>query len=382
MLELESGSAEMKHVAWSKRPDDLRLAVLGEKQIQFWHPADVTKKLKQVGIFDKAAQTMLHTVTFDDEGWCYTGGDNGQIQVWGTECKVVRCVKAHAAAVTCIAANGNKLISGGKDGKISLIQILKDATFKLEAQFDVNSLNLTKMLPKDFPISIDLHNGNVICGLRNGLMFEKIQKETPKLIQSTHWAGEAWGLCVLDDEHVITCCDDNLIIMYNMNTMKPVRGGLISEKDPKAGKEFEKIDKADRKKHTNFPATSSALSYNKQSRCITASKNLGHLVVANNMGKISIRSIEDFEKKLGALKEPKFYCEVMKYSPDEKYLAVGSHDKNLYIYETAADGQYKLKCKHDKHSSYVGAIDWTADSAEVRSYDGAHEVLYFNVSTE
>ena len=46
MLELESGSAEMKHVAWSKRPDDLRLAVLGEKQIQFWHPADVTKKLK------------------------------------------------------------------------------------------------------------------------------------------------------------------------------------------------------------------------------------------------------------------------------------------------------------------------------------------------
>lgn len=33
VLELESGSAEMKHVAWSKRPDDLRMAVMGEKQI-------------------------------------------------------------------------------------------------------------------------------------------------------------------------------------------------------------------------------------------------------------------------------------------------------------------------------------------------------------
>lgn len=54
-----------------------------------------------------------------------------------------------------------------------------------------------------------------------------------------------------------------MIIMYNMNTMKPVRGGLISEKDPKAGKEFEKIDKNDRKKHTNFPSTSSNLNYNK-----------------------------------------------------------------------------------------------------------------------
>ena len=61
------------------------------------------------------------------------------------------------------------------------------------------------------------------------------------------------------------------------------------------------------------------------------------------MGKISIRDLNDFDKKLGQLKEPKFYCEVMRYSPDEKYLAVGSHDKHLYIYEVVADGNYTLK---------------------------------------
>lgn len=77
VLELESGASEMKNLAWSKRPDDLRLAIQGEKQIQFWCPADVTKKLKNVGIFDKAASTQLHCVQFDEEGWCYTGGDNG-----------------------------------------------------------------------------------------------------------------------------------------------------------------------------------------------------------------------------------------------------------------------------------------------------------------
>jgi len=31
VLELESGASEMKHVAWSKRPDDLRLAIMGDK---------------------------------------------------------------------------------------------------------------------------------------------------------------------------------------------------------------------------------------------------------------------------------------------------------------------------------------------------------------
>ena len=67
------------------------------------------------------------------------------------------------------------------------------------------------MLPKDYPISVDVFNGNVLVGLKNGLMFEKRVKEEPKLVQSTHWTGEAWGLCVLDDEHVITSCDDNTV---------------------------------------------------------------------------------------------------------------------------------------------------------------------------
>lgn len=72
----------------------------------------------------------------------------------------------------------------------------------------------------------------------------------------------------------------------------------------------------------------------------------------------------------------------MRYSPCENYLAVGSHDKYIYIYNVAADGNYTLKCKHDKHSSYVAAIDWTLDSECVRTYTGDHQTLYMNVKTE
>lgn len=79
VLEQESGGNEMKNLAWSRRPDDLRLAIQSERQLQFWNPADVTKKLKNVGTFDKAKQTNFHCVTFDEEGWCYTGGDNGEV---------------------------------------------------------------------------------------------------------------------------------------------------------------------------------------------------------------------------------------------------------------------------------------------------------------
>jgi len=231
---------------------------------------------------------------------------------------------------------------------------------------------------------VDLLNGNIIAGLRNGMIFEKRQKEDPRLIASSHYNGEAWALCVVDNDHVITACDDNLIIMYDINTMRPVRGGVISSKDPKAGKEYEKIDaaKLKRKGHTNYPSTSSPLNYNKQSRAIVASKKLNHLVIANNAGKISVRSLDDFEKKLQTIKDPKYYCEVMKYSPCEKFLAIGSHDMTTYIYEIDAEGKYALYCTFKKHSSYVSAIDWAADSQSIRTHAGDHATLYFDIQSK
>lgn len=40
-------------VAWSKRPGDLRFATVTPKQVIFWHPADVTKRLKQPGVMGR-----------------------------------------------------------------------------------------------------------------------------------------------------------------------------------------------------------------------------------------------------------------------------------------------------------------------------------------
>ena len=68
-------------VAWSKRAKDLRLATITQNEVIFWHPANVTQMLRQKGVLDEQrfeATTYL-SVCFDSEGWCYSGGDNGQI---------------------------------------------------------------------------------------------------------------------------------------------------------------------------------------------------------------------------------------------------------------------------------------------------------------
>jgi hypothetical protein len=45
-----SGYPEIE-IAWSKRPDDLRFATVALKEIKFWHPSDVTKKIQVKGTF-------------------------------------------------------------------------------------------------------------------------------------------------------------------------------------------------------------------------------------------------------------------------------------------------------------------------------------------
>jgi len=115
LVTVDGSKSEVLDLTWSKRADDLRFVTVGPKELNFWHPADVTKKLFQKGTFGKASQTNLMCATFDEEGWCYTGGDNGLVQVWNAECQVVKTVKAHASQVTAIVTDGAKLITGSKD---------------------------------------------------------------------------------------------------------------------------------------------------------------------------------------------------------------------------------------------------------------------------
>lgn len=50
----------------------------------------------------------------------------------------------------------------------------------------------------------------------------------------------------------------------------------------------------------------------------------------------------------------------MAYSPDNKYLAVGSHDNRVYVYDV--ENNYERVSRFNKHSSYIHCLDWSCDS--------------------
>jgi microtubule-associated protein-like 1/2 len=70
--------------------------------------------------------------------------------------------------------------------------------------------------------------------------------------------------------------------------------------------------------------------------------------------------------------------DVIKYSPDGRYLMIGSHDNNLYLYKVSEDGrQYMRHGRCAGHSSYITHADWSKDSQFLQSNSGDYELLYW-----
>mmetsp|Transcript_22977 Transcript_22977/g.35466 ORF Transcript_22977/g.35466 Transcript_22977/m.35466 type:complete len:256 (+) Transcript_22977:1440-2207(+) len=154
------------------------------------------------------------------------------------------------------------------------------------------------------------------------------------------------------------------------------------------GKRKKKVVKAKR----GGASTMSSFAPDCQSRALAYCPHNQHLAVATNMGVVTIREIDwgKVEKNdptsLNNVKKTLFkdlkraeWIEAMSYSPCGKYLAVGSHDNNVYLLDTKT---YKKCVKLTGHSSFITAIDWSIDSKYIRTVCGAYELLFFNAGTK
>ena len=167
----------------------------------------------------------------------------------------------------------------------------------------------------------------------------------------------------------MTVGDDNKIMTFDYVNRKFLKQGAISLKAQPKNKE--KASKC-------TASTLSDLPPNRHGRAVAYNPLNGHLAISNNMGKVSIRLKTNLDQKVKTLKDAQEWNEVLKYSPCGKYLAVGSHDNHIYVYDV--ENGYTLYTNFNKHNSFVTALDWTSDSSYIRSICGAYEKLFFNVA--
>lgn len=219
-------------------------------------------------------------------------------------------------------------------------------------------------------------NGKVLVGHDNGRICTVDVNGNEHTTQNvSHHDGEAWGLEVISKKGTfLTSADDNEFHEYSIRNKKHIRSGKIWTKEMNGGNAYET------KKIKSTASTLSDYPPHQQGRAIAYSSHHSHVAVSNNHGDIFIYDYNDFSVRIATLLHPREWCEVMKYSPDGKFLAVGAHDDTVYIYSVSQKGDYALHTKFEYiHSSAITAMDWTLDSVYMRVIDQAYGKQFYDI---
>jgi microtubule-associated protein-like 6 len=247
-------------MAWDKTPGSKRFCSAGVKHIYFWDAGkqggDKTK-----GLFSGSEQTSFACATWDNNGVCYTGGSNGSVYIWGGDdgrtCQGT--IKAHRGFISAITFRDGKLYTGGKDGKINVI--------------DTSSKQIESTQEYSFVRAIDLKDGKMLVGQRDGtIVLSDGGNRTP--IMSSHSDGEVWGLVQQADGTVVTSADDNKVMFWDPTSRRHLKTCKVSDRRTKAKR-----------------GGASTLSRLPDSQCSRAlAVNADWIVVAGNDGAVSVRA--------------------------------------------------------------------------------------------
>ena len=336
-------------VAWDQKPGSKRFASAGRKHIAFWDASQPGGK-KTKGLFSGHDMTSFACVTWGDDGTCYTGGSNGSVYIWGGDDgrKCEGTIKAHKGFISAIRFVNGKLFTGGKDGKLNCI--------------DTNTKTIESTLEFGFIRAIDFNGSSLLIGQRDGtITLCNVDGSDRKNIMMSHSDGEVWGLHQKPDGCIVTSGDDNKVMVWDPVSRTHQKTIKVSDRSVKAKR--------------GGASTLSRLPDSQCSRAVTC--NNEWIAIAGNDGAVSIRSCSSPDVEAHLIQDSREWCEVMAFSPDNQYLAVGSHDNKVYIYNV---GSWTLHGKCVAHSSYIMAMDWCAESKYIRSNCGAYELLFFTVA--
>jgi len=158
--------------------------------------------------------------------------------------------------------------------------------------------------------------------LKNGDIVEIDSNNSVRVLMRSHSEGELWGLdiCPLTG-YIVTTCDDNRVLVWDPVNRKCVNEGIINSKPGEKSK--------------ILGASSLSLHPpNQQARAVGVNSKNGHVAIGVNNGELHIRaSVKDINNSVAVKHDGKEWIEVLEYSPCGNYLAVGSHDNHVYVYD-------------------------------------------------
>ncbi|GIL85815.1 hypothetical protein Vretimale_19546 [Volvox reticuliferus] len=357
-------------IVWSRFEPD-RLLTYGQNHIKFWRLGVDPRGGTGSGALNPSSESgtfslgTTHTVTgacFLPSGTVLTGNEAGCICSWRGR-RLVRETQAHASGpptrrpdgkpsyggVRCLVLQTDRvLLSGGADGVVRM--------------WDVSGGDLGALL-KHFPLLRPEQVGTLAppalrgldCAPENPEMFVagvascdvwEVDKDPEVLVYGQQ--ADIYGLAANPTfPHVYaTCCDSDKVTVWSAVSRKPIRivslGGLVA-------------------------------------RGCAFSPDGQQLAVGCTNGGIKVLEFHPAVRQVWWGKTFNSAVDELKYSPCGRFLAAGSHDQAIDVFDVTRGYTRVARC--NGHSSTVRHLDWSVDSTALQSVDQAYEILYFDPHT-
>lgn len=356
------------------------LVTTGVKHIKFVEKAwEVGKEIKKGtvfkprrGVFGNIGKWQnFYTCAFTKAGETVVGTQHGQLYVF-TGNKLTRVIpQAHAgkkvSAVFCLKEH-NVLLSGGDDGVVRF--------WRADDLSALHSIRIESSMSGD-PAQISSITTDVkskaLVGTKCGEIWE-ISDEARLLVEA-HGKGELWGLAIhpSDPHKLATCSDDGTLRLWNIH---PGKGREVFARAwPR---------KEDSKAIPNSSFNTGCV------RSVAWHPDGNSLAVGTVAGKVHIYELYSYkgQSRLTCIKEldsRNEWISDLKYSPctpedptGGRYLAVGSHENAVDIYDTKKpNAEYELVGTCRGHSSFITHLGWSKDGQILYTNSGDYELLYW-----
>uniref|UniRef100_A0A7N8XT70 EMAP like 3 n=1 Tax=Mastacembelus armatus TaxID=205130 RepID=A0A7N8XT70_9TELE len=331
--------------------DSTNIITCGKSHVYFW-TLSAGQFTKKQGIFGKYKKPkFIQCFVFSLTGDVLTGDSEGNILTWGKSAadiktlgkgaketfQIMRQTRAHEGSVftLCTLQGGALLSGGGKDRKI--IRWSADLAPERECE-----------IPEKFGAVrtiADMNGKELLVGTtRNAILRGTFSNGFVAIVQGH--VDEMWGLATHPSQNIfLTCGHDRQVCLWNTEEHK-LDWCIILEYGLCAG----------------FCPNGSVVSVGLSS---------GRWVVLDLLTREVVSESIDGNEQLS----------VMRYSPDGSFLAVGSHDNFIYIYNVTESGRRYIRFgKCNGHSSFITHLDWSKDGKYIMSNSGDYEILYWDIA--
>ena len=330
-----SGSPE-KIVAIEWSPFQDYMVTMGVKHCMFWS----TEPLKgRKAVFSKRGtiQTSL-CCGFPGADTTVVGTQDGSLYLFRGYQLGTNAHRVHKVTHSVVATR-DSLISAGSEG---VVKFWTADLRMLLRSVDLQYPNIRSTCIK----SMHLLGKMLLLGARSGEVYEmNTTSYSYNLLFQGHGYGTIWGLDAHPSDHrICTVGDDGTIRLWDI----PSRRMIMSR---------------------DLGAQGRSVAYHPDGTQVSVGLAGGGIVVLSSDSLDTVHLRKDRDQPVGALK----------YSPDGQYLAVGSDENTIDIYDISKQYARIGVCKG--HSTKVAQLDWSTDSALLQSASSNHELLFWEMPT-